>query len=524
MRDLRPRLHAMPPRNWMNDPNGLVWHDGWYHLFYQHNPYQPTWGSIHWGHLRSRDLLCWEELPFALIPDTAAGEEHCFSGNIVMVAGKPALFYTSIGPDHDAHAHAEQWLAHGSPDLVDWQRDPRNPILSVADNGDLAVLEWRDPFVWQEDGRFCMVLGGTLDNQGCVLIYTSDDLIHWSSPQILYRTSRFRGCECPNYFALSQTANEPAVANADTQLLPDGDIRLLLYSPYDNVHAVLGRQTGDNRFDVMREFNLDEGGAGAFYAANTLLSPDGRRLMFGWISDAARGQLTDDASRGLDWNGLQSFPREIKWLDGRLLIRPVGELAGLRQMLVEPQQMQSMSSGQPPLPERMAAGQPDRFAGDQWFWRAGPAWEFLLTDPGAAPSFELILTNDASENATLNYDAATGRIDLDRSGSSTAVEVDKTARSLQLDQPLQSLQIFYDNSVLEIFVNDQVCLTARVYPLAAAYDRILWIPQMVGRASGHASGCACVQNNGSGSRADISETSVWNLDLPAGGELDVQAD
>src|SRR5262245_20696977 len=76
----RPVCHFRPPANWMNDPNGLIQHRGWYQLFYQHNPYGDQWGHMHWGHARSRDLIHWEHLPIALWPSKEAGEEHVFSG------------------------------------------------------------------------------------------------------------------------------------------------------------------------------------------------------------------------------------------------------------------------------------------------------------------------------------------------------------------------------------------------------------------------------------------------------------
>src|SRR5438552_13308335 len=76
----RPLYHFHPPANWMNDPNGPIYHQGYYHLFYQHNPYGEQWGHMHWGHARSRDLVRWEHLPIALWPSADKGEEHCFSG------------------------------------------------------------------------------------------------------------------------------------------------------------------------------------------------------------------------------------------------------------------------------------------------------------------------------------------------------------------------------------------------------------------------------------------------------------
>ena len=93
----RPQYHFRPPANWMNDPNGTLYHDGYYHLFYQHNPYRPRWGRIHWGHARSKDLVHWEHLPIALAPDPGWKEVHCFSGCCVIAPdGTPTIFYTNI--------------------------------------------------------------------------------------------------------------------------------------------------------------------------------------------------------------------------------------------------------------------------------------------------------------------------------------------------------------------------------------------------------------------------------------------
>src|SRR5580765_20545 len=93
----RPVYHFRPPANWMNDPNGPIYHKGYYHMFYQHNPYGDKWGNMHWGHARSRDLVRWEHLPIALWPSKEAGEEHVFSGcALINDQGQPMIFYTSI--------------------------------------------------------------------------------------------------------------------------------------------------------------------------------------------------------------------------------------------------------------------------------------------------------------------------------------------------------------------------------------------------------------------------------------------
>src|SRR5512143_2188777 len=119
---IRPRYHFLPPANWMNDPNGPIYYDGYYHLFYQHNPFADTWGNIHWGHARSRDLLYWEHLPIALRPAFELGEQHCYSGCAgVDDQGRVLLIYTSVGFERDGvHLPNQQWAALGSPDLVTW--------------------------------------------------------------------------------------------------------------------------------------------------------------------------------------------------------------------------------------------------------------------------------------------------------------------------------------------------------------------------------------------------------------------
>ena len=97
-----PRYHLAPPAGWMNDPNGLSWFDGYYHAFYQHYPWQPVWGPMHWGHARSRDMVNWEHLPIALAPEGPEDKDGCFSGSAVVEGNKLALIYTGHKFDGEA--------------------------------------------------------------------------------------------------------------------------------------------------------------------------------------------------------------------------------------------------------------------------------------------------------------------------------------------------------------------------------------------------------------------------------------
>src|SRR5439155_17724157 len=123
----RPTFHFLGPANWMNDPNGPIFYGGYYHMFYQHNPYGDKWGHMHWGHARSKDLVHWEHLPIALWPSKTQGEEHCFSGCAALNAnGEPMIFYTSIG-----HPKPECWIAlPEDKDLLRWKKFDGNPVLT----------------------------------------------------------------------------------------------------------------------------------------------------------------------------------------------------------------------------------------------------------------------------------------------------------------------------------------------------------------------------------------------------------
>lgn len=286
----------------MNDPNGTILHDGWYHVFYQHHPFGETWGSMHWGHARSRDLAHWEQLPVALAPALEQGEEHCFSGCIARDAeGVPRLFYTSVG--FPGTRHYEQWRA--SPldaDLITWERD-RCPVFP------LAGAKARDPFLVDIDGRRCAVLG----DGPRVLLYEAEDggLTRWRERGALFEIAPeiIPFCECPN-------------------LLPLAGEWLLLLSPFRAVEWRLGA-IRDGRLTVRRNGRLDL--HDAFYATNTMLDTEGRTVVVGWI----RGFRA-----GTGWNGCLSFPRLIE----------TDAVAGIRQC-------------PHPAVDRLRHGEPLRFAG-----------------------------------------------------------------------------------------------------------------------------------------------------------------
>ena len=160
----RPAFHLTPTIGWMNDPNGFSLYKEEYHLFYQYHPYSNEWGPMHWGHIKSRDLIQWERLPAALAPDCGYDAAGCFSGGAVeMPDGRQMLMYTGVqrGRDADGFIRDIQTQCIAIGDGVDYDKCEMNPVLTGEDlpEGGSAV-DFRDPKVWREaDGTYYAVIG-----------------------------------------------------------------------------------------------------------------------------------------------------------------------------------------------------------------------------------------------------------------------------------------------------------------------------------------------------------------------------
>jgi beta-fructofuranosidase len=306
----RPVYHFHPPAQWNNDPNGTIFYRRWHHLFYQVNPYGATWGHMHWGHARSRDMVNWEHLPVALWPSLEKGEEHVFSGAAVLAAGGlPRLFYTSIGK-----REPEQWMAAPVDDeLIVWEKYAANPILTQKIHGDRKVEDWRDPFLFQEGGRTYMVCGGNHDRRrrggaGQVELYeaTKADLTAWKYRGTVfeYRDSSVYNIECPNLFRLGAKwvlLISPEPSHATEYFLGSLDLERGKFTP--ETHGVLD--------------------PGPSYASNISRDGQGRTILWLW------GKTETDPAMG--WNGCMTMPR-ILGIDGEGFLRqnPAPEFETLR--------------------------------------------------------------------------------------------------------------------------------------------------------------------------------------------------
>ena len=326
----RPAFHLSSCTGWMNDPNGFSYYNHKYHMFYQYHPYDSTWGPMHWGHAVSGDLLHWEFLPAALAPDEPYDRDGCFSGSAVELPdGRQLLMYTGVTrertPEGDLCELQTQCLAVG--DGLDYEKYGQNPVLDRTDLPEGAsVHDFRDPKIFQvKDGTYRCVTGSRpADGSGQVLLFGSEDGFRWSFRKILAENhSRFgKMWECPDFFELD---GKQVLLVSPQDMLPkgfeyhNGNGTLCLIGSYDEETDVFTEEA-----DQSIDYGID------FYAPQTILTPDGRRVMIGWMQNWDTCAVSGPTSRELPWFGQMSLPRELFIKNGRLFQKPVRELEDMR--------------------------------------------------------------------------------------------------------------------------------------------------------------------------------------------------
>ncbi len=424
----RPGYHPIAPHGWINDPNGLVFADGWYHVFYQWNPYGNTWGNMHWGHMRSRDLHQWEHLPVALAPDQAYDRDGCFSGSAVNHGGDLVLFYTANvfeAGDHPYNAGPlatqTQALAISRDGGIHFDKLEANPVIGDPPTGGTPV-DFRDPKVHEVDNHYLMVLGSRQGKRGEVVTYRTankTDLTQWTYLDQMVLAPEDLGYmwECPD-------------------LLELGDKQVLLVSPM-GAAAYDGRNvTGylvDGVFCLMDQLPR-------VYAPQTFSGLD-YGLLLGWLT------MPDLDVANHQWNGCLTLPRKLDLSsDNHLVARPV-------------------------LPET-AYGQ-DRFVkedllfeGDQTVKLAGDSVHLhLILDPDQAG--QVVVKLKASEdgkhytNLVMDLDKASLHLDTHQAYGKAPKggyqQASFTYEDLQ-DLELVDLDIYIDKSVVEIYALGGRCV------------------------------------------------------------------
>jgi fructan beta-fructosidase len=321
----RPSYHFTPPTGWLNDPNGMVYHDGEYHLFYQYHPHDLLWGPMHWGHAVSRDLVRWEHLPIALYPDELG---MIFSGSGVvdrhntagLGAGAMVLVFT-----HNHNWREIQSLAYSHDNGRTWAKYANNPVLEAS----IPVKDFRDPKVfWYDKGDGAGHWVMALAVGSYVLFYTSPDLKRWTqSGQFGPGYGSTEGVwETPELFSLQ-------IEGTDRQqwvlLVAVGDGAIAVGS---GVQYFIGDFDGNTFTTVSPKEQVRWADYGADFYAPQLWNdePDGRRIGVAWCNNWKYARLTPAHT----FRGAFTVLREFGLVDTEqgvcLTQRPIAELQALR--------------------------------------------------------------------------------------------------------------------------------------------------------------------------------------------------
>ncbi|MHC4543496.1 MAG: glycoside hydrolase family 32 protein [Planctomycetota bacterium] len=403
----RPVYHFRPPAQWMNDINGSIYYEGYYHVMYQHNPYADTWESMHFGHARSTDLVHWQHLPVALWPSHELGEKHCFSGGAAIrpIDGLPMVFYTSIKFDK-RNTFREEWAAISRDNMITWEKLESNPVVAHT-TADGERFSAQDPFLFVHDDK-TWLLSTSFKNrskQGGLHLYEATDgtLTKW----------KYRGnfsdhrAPCPN---LLKVGNKWV---------------LMLHSKW-----FIGTVDWENyKFITQKEGPIAYSSSRNARGSNVIVNgPQKRPIFLAWLTRQVR---YDEPGRG--WAGCMTLPTELFICsDGDLGYRPIVELTDLR----------GTETVRPAFTVNSETVDIPQMQGDT----KELIFEFKPSAKGNS-GIRLRRSADGSSAVTISYNK--GQLYIKGHGEGNT----KVPVKLRPDGSIK-LHIYLDRAILEYFVND----------------------------------------------------------------------
>lgn len=314
--EFRQKFHFMPEIGWMNDPNGLVFYKGQYHIFYQHYPYNSIWGDMHWGHAVSNDLVSYDYAPIALAPDQE-DETGCFSGGAIVDKVNPEvlhLFYTKHYENNGTIIET-QGIA-SSKDGIRFKKNDKPIIDTKMVEGYAIKSDVRDPIPYYKNGMYYVIIGSKNEKgNGQFILFKSKDLKTYQFHDCIEGHELFGSmAECPNLVDIE-----------NTNLFLFSKIKYVedLGKNINESHYIIGDIDVENKTYDFRKFrDIDSGYH--FYAPQTLIDDKNRVIMIAWMEMWGREQVTHEL--GHNWQGSLTFPRELHIVDDVLYQWPIEEI------------------------------------------------------------------------------------------------------------------------------------------------------------------------------------------------------
>lgn len=346
-----PRFHPRPAQGWINDPNGVSYINGRYHVFFQYNPESARHHRIQWGHVSSPDLVHWDEHPVALRPQDGGPDEFgCWTGVVTDDGGVPTAAYSGVRGDG---GHSQVVVSRGSADLVTWEQDGH---VAASMPADPLVTAVRDPFLFRFNGkRYAMQGAGLANGHAALLLYTVEDMSDWKYQGIWLTSENPVAAthapaeiwECPQLvqvpsdgadiwvmmFSLWLSSDHHEHANGVGHLIgsleEDPSTGLPVFHPSTGGKSDLGRD-----FYAPQVVQLD---SASLSGAAPEPGPEPRALLWGWANegpgrDGRHGRSQEEVDAA-GWAGVLTHPRFISVEDGALVVAPAPEVDAYRGSL-----------------------------------------------------------------------------------------------------------------------------------------------------------------------------------------------
>lgn len=452
----RPQAHFSPKEKWINDPNGMVFYKGVYHLFFQYYPDSTVWGPMHWGHATSKDLIHWKQLPIALFPDSLG---YIFSGSAVIDKNNTSGFgkngqvpMVAIFTHHDPKGEKEQRdnyenesIAYSLDEGNTWTKYADNPVLKNP-----GIKDFRDPKVMWHAATKNWVM--TLATKDRVTFYSSSDLKNWVKETDFGSDAGAHGgvWECPDLFSLDDAGKTVwvLVANINPGGPNKGSATQYFLGDFDG-HQFKPFSKNAKWLD----YGPDE------YAGITWSNTGKRKIFLGWMSNWLYANVVPTAT----WRNAMTIPRELqlKHVGKEIFLtsQPVAELSaiqlkpiGIKNLIVNKTLDLTTKTGPLKLPCKLD----------------------LSLQKGADFSIELF--NDKDEKLIIGYDKKLNQYFIDRTASGkTDFQEDfaakHTAPRLVDNQPV-TLTLIIDESSVELFADNGLSVMTELFFAAKPYDKI----------------------------------------------------
>ncbi|GAL65698.1 GH32 C-terminal domain-containing protein [Jejuia pallidilutea] len=443
----RPNYHAIPPAHWMNEPHAPLFYNGTYHLFYQHNPFGPYWGQIHWGHWVSNDMVHWKHADIALAPEKGhLDPDGIWSGSAYIGPNNtPMLFYTAGNDSKKENQYASIAVPKDKNDknLVQWKKTG----LIVEKPSEYLHREFRDPFIFKIDKTYYMIVGsGIKDQGGTAALFESKDAKNWQYLHPFYKTDinkyPFMGgvWELPIFLPLPTKSGSPTNKYI-LMVLPlrdNADVEVFYWiGAFDK-----NSKTFIPDHDTPKL--LDYGDFG-FTGQSGLVDPKTNRSIVFSIAQGKHGSL-DNYKMG--WAHNAGLPIYL-WIDNeeKLHFAPIAELESLRKKPIVLCNDCKISEINTTL---------KTVKGDQL--------EIALQFKPKHVKQGIVVRKSISGNpqAMVYYDPEIKSVVYNKVQSNPERKF-KPLTAPVSESDILNLRIFLDKSMIEIYINDEVSITDRIY-------------------------------------------------------------